>query len=121
MSVQHFDDDTHEDDLIHPEQRAQAASKTTWVSVFVNLFLSIFQIVVGIFAKSQGLIADGIHTLSDLVADFIVLFANHHSKKEADEDHPLAITVSRQQPLYSRPAVIGSRYQHVDYGNEQNS
>ena len=88
MSVQHFDDDTHEDDLIHPEQRAQAASKTTWVSVWVNLFLSIFQIVVGIFSKSQGLIADGIHTLSDLVSDFIVLFANHHSKKEADEDHP---------------------------------
>jgi len=88
MSVQHFDDDTHEDDLISPEQRAQAASKTTWVSVGVNLVLSIFQIVVGIFAKSQGLIADGIHTLSDLVADFIVLFANHHSKKEADDDHP---------------------------------
>ncbi len=88
MSVQHFDDDTHEDDLISPEERVRAASKTTWVSVFVNLFLSIFQIVVGIFAKSQGLIADGIHTLSDLIADFIVLFANHHSQKDADEDHP---------------------------------
>lgn len=32
--------------------------------------------------------ADGIHSLSDLVADFVVLFANHHSKQEADEDHP---------------------------------
>ena len=34
------------------------------------------------------MIADGIHSLSDLVADFVVLFAGHHSKKDADEDHP---------------------------------
>ena len=53
------------------------------------------QIVVGVFAKSQGLIADGIHTLSDLVADFVVLFASHHSKKDADEDHPTATSASR--------------------------
>ena len=43
---------------------------------------------VGVLAKSQGLVADGIHSLSDLVADFVVLFAGHHSKKDADEDHP---------------------------------
>ena len=36
---------------------------------------------------SQGLIADGIHSATDLVADFVVLFANHHSAKDADEDH----------------------------------
>ena len=54
----------------------------------VNLVLSTVQIVVGVWAKSQSLIADGIHSLSDLVADFVVLFANHHSQKDADEDHP---------------------------------
>ena len=37
---------------------------------------------------SQGPVADGIHSLSDLVADFVVLFAGHHAKKDADEDHP---------------------------------
>jgi len=56
--------------------------------VAVNLVLSITQIVVGTLAKSQGLIADGVHSLSDLVADFVVLFAGHHAKKDADEDHP---------------------------------
>lgn len=40
------------------------------------------------FSKSQGLIADGFHTLSDLIADFVVLAANHHSQKEADAEHP---------------------------------
>ena len=77
------------DDTEHtPAQRIAAASRSTWVSVGVNLVLTISQIAVGIFAKSQGLIADGIHSLSDLVADFVVLFASHHSKKDADEDHP---------------------------------
>lgn len=53
----------------------------------VNLFLSTTQIVTGLFSASQGLIADGIHSLSDLVADFVVLLAVHHSKKDADDDH----------------------------------
>jgi cation diffusion facilitator family transporter len=52
------------------------------------LGLTVVQIVVGVLAKSQGLIADGIHSLSDLVADFVVLIANHHSQKDADDDHP---------------------------------
>ena len=71
-----------------PAERLAAASRSTWVSVGVNLVLTVIQIAVGVVAKSQGLIADGIHSLSDLVADFVVLFASHHSKKDADEDHP---------------------------------
>ena len=69
-------------------ERAQAAARSTWVSVAVNVALTATQISVGIFAKSQGLIADGVHSLSDLVADFVVLFAGHHARKDADEDHP---------------------------------
>ncbi|MEO7107181.1 MAG: cation diffusion facilitator family transporter [Rhodoferax sp.] len=80
-------DDSEHDDYT-PAQRAAAASRSTWVSVGVNLVLTITQVVVGVFAKSQALIADGIHSLSDLVADFVVLFASHHSKKGADTDHP---------------------------------
>ena len=54
----------------------------------VNVVLSTTQIVVGVLSKSQGLIADGIHSLADLVSDFVVLLANHASQKDADEDHP---------------------------------
>jgi len=71
-----------------PAERAAAASRSTWVSVVVNLLLTIIQVIVGVLSKSQGLVADGIHSLSDLVADFVVLFASHHGKKDADEDHP---------------------------------
>jgi cation diffusion facilitator family transporter len=69
-------------------ERKAAASRTTWTSVVVNLVLTVVQIVVGVMAKSQSLVADGIHSLSDLVADFVVLFASHHSGKAADEGHP---------------------------------
>ena len=69
-------------------ERAAAASRSTWVSVVVNVVLASAQIIVGTLTKSQALIADGIHSLSDLVSDFVVLFAGHHAKKDADDDHP---------------------------------
>jgi cation diffusion facilitator family transporter len=65
-----------------------AAKKSTLVSVMVNIGLTISQVFAGIVSGSQGLIADGIHSATDLVADFVVLFANHYSSKDADEDHP---------------------------------
>ena len=67
---------------------AAAATRSTWVSVAVNLALSIAQVVIGILSRSQGLVADGIHSLSDLIADFVVLLASHHSRKPVDEKHP---------------------------------
>ncbi len=80
--------DDDEDPQHTPAERAAAAARSTWVSVGVNLVLTVTQVGVGVLARSQGLISDGIHSLSDLVADFVVLFASHHSKKEADEAHP---------------------------------
>ncbi|CDS54901.1 Cobalt-zinc-cadmium resistance protein [Polaromonas sp. CG9_12] len=80
--------DDPEDARHSPQERATAASRSTWVSVAVNIVLSATQISAGILSKSQALVADGIHSLSDLVSDFVVLFAGHHSKKDADTDHP---------------------------------
>jgi cation diffusion facilitator family transporter len=69
-----------------PERKA-ATQRCTWVSVAVNIGLTMTQVIAGIWLGSQGLIADGIHSLSDLVADFVVLLAAHHSHKAADDDH----------------------------------
>jgi len=87
MNRNDFQEDP-EDSPFTPAQRSAAAARSTWVSVGVNLVLTIAQIAAGVLSKSQGLIADGIHSLSDLVADFVVLTANHLSQKDADEDHP---------------------------------
>jgi len=69
------------------EEKHRAANKSTWVSVVVNIFLTLAQVIGGFFANSQSLIADGLHSLSDLLSDFVVLVASHKSKKDADEDH----------------------------------
>jgi cation diffusion facilitator family transporter len=87
MPLSTFSDDP-EDSPLSRAQLAVAGARSTWVSVGVNLLLSSTQIVVGILSKSQGLIADGIHSLSDLVSDFIVLVAGRHSLKDADAEHP---------------------------------
>ncbi|WP_317203324.1 cation diffusion facilitator family transporter [Janthinobacterium sp.] len=87
MNFKDLADDT-EDHKHSDAERAAAASRSTWVSVAVNVVLSVGQIAVGVLAKSQGLIADGLHSLSDLVGDFVVLLASRHSKKDADQDHP---------------------------------
>lgn len=68
-------------------QRQHVARKTTLVSIVINLFLTVAQVVVGTVAHSQALVADGIHSLSDLIADGVVLLASRHSHKGADDDH----------------------------------
>lgn len=68
-------------------QRSEQARRSTLVSVVVNIFLSALQIAVGIYSGSQGLIADGMHSFSDLLADGVVLVANKKSRRPSDYDH----------------------------------
>ncbi|UKL40133.1 cation diffusion facilitator family transporter [Klebsiella quasipneumoniae] len=68
-------------------QRSEQARRITLVSVVVNIFLSALQIAVGIYSGSQGLIADGMHSFSDLLADGVVLVANKKSRRPSDHDH----------------------------------
>ncbi|WP_441620344.1 MULTISPECIES: cation diffusion facilitator family transporter [unclassified Cupriavidus] len=77
----------NEKDAPDTPAKSAAARRSTWVSVGVNILLSCTQMVAGLVAGSQALIADAVHSLSDLVSDFVVLFASHHSRKGADADH----------------------------------
>ena len=70
------------------EERYQEVRKVTLIGSAVDLLLGIVKIVVGIIGNSQALIADGIHSFSDLVTDGLVLFAVKHGQREADEKHP---------------------------------
>ena len=68
--------------------RFEEGQRITWVSVVVNIVLTAMQLVVGFIAHSQSLIADAMHTLSDILADAFVLFANRKGAEAADADHP---------------------------------
>lgn len=69
------------------DEKHAVARKSTGVSIALNVVLATLQIAVGVIAHSQALIADGVHSLSDLISDFIVLFANRHSGAKPDADH----------------------------------
>ncbi len=62
--------------------------KTSWVTVIVNIILAAFKVIAGIIGNSSAMIADGVHTLSDVLTTFVVLLGLKISSKEADEGHP---------------------------------
>jgi len=81
------DSHSHES-LDKHDARYREVRKVTLIGSVVDLLLAVAKLVVGYVGQSQALIADGIHSLSDLVTDFMVLFAFKHSNRDADEDHP---------------------------------
>tara|TARA_B100001105_G_scaffold199395_1_gene163194 strand:- start:9309 stop:10475 length:1167 start_codon:yes stop_codon:yes gene_type:complete len=59
-----------------------------WVSTTVNLVLFIFKLFIGLMTGAVSLIADAIHTLSDVITSLIVIWGFTQAKKPADMGHP---------------------------------
>ena len=68
--------------------RTRETIKVTLIGSVIDLLLGVFKILFGVVSQSQALIADGIHSLSDLATDVIVIYAAKHAHTEADEEHP---------------------------------
>ena len=68
--------------------REKKAAQVTWVGFFTNLLLSTAKIIAGVVGRSSAMIADGIHSLSDFITDFIVIIFIKISAKHEDNDHP---------------------------------
>jgi len=78
--------DTH---LPDPQDaRYREVRTVTLVGAVVDLLLGAAKVIAGITAGSQALVADGIHSFSDLATDFLVLFAAKHAHRKADVEHP---------------------------------
>ncbi len=60
----------------------------TWVGMAINVVLVAAKLAAGIVSRSQALVADGVHSVSDLFSDFVVLVGLRLGRKEEDEDHP---------------------------------
>ena len=69
-------------------QRYRDTRRVTLVGATVNSFLAVAQLLSGWLLNSQALVADGVHTLSDLITDGVVLFAARKASASPDQDHP---------------------------------
>jgi cation diffusion facilitator family transporter len=69
------------------ETSTTAGSKVTLVGVLVNTLLIVLKLVAGIYGSSQALIADAVHSFSDLFTDAVVLIGIKISKKPPDKTH----------------------------------
>ena len=68
-------------------EREKIGKQASYVAIFGNIFLTIFNIIVGIFSGSTALVAEGFHTLSDVLTSVIAFIGFKIGMKPADEEH----------------------------------
>lgn len=62
--------------------------RAAWAGLVINLVLSVVKITAGIMGRSQAVVADGIHSISDIGTDLAVIFGMRYWSAPADENHP---------------------------------
>jgi cation diffusion facilitator family transporter len=70
------------------QQRKKISQKTTLIGAVIDFILAVFKIISGVLGGSGALIADGLHSFSDLLSDAMVLYATKYASAEADKEHP---------------------------------
>eukprot|EP01155_Anaeramoeba_flamelloides_P007355 Anaeramoba_flamelloidesa1111003_14.p1 GENE.a1111003_14~~a1111003_14.p1 ORF type:complete len:102 (-),score=10.47 a1111003_14:58-363(-) len=70
------------------DQRRRAAERVTIIGAVLDTVLGVLKILIGVIANSSALIADGIHSLSDLLTDFMVVAVLRLSHRAPDANHP---------------------------------
>jgi cation diffusion facilitator family transporter len=70
------------------EKKKKEIKKISWQGLIVNLGLSLAKFILGFVGHSQAVIADAVHSLSDLSTDIAVIFGSEYWLKPPDEGHP---------------------------------
>jgi len=68
--------------------RETIVRKVTWIGLLVNITLACIKFAAGYFGRSQALIADAIHSLTDTTTDVAVIAGSHFWSRPPDECHP---------------------------------
>jgi len=74
------------------ERTAASVKRITLFGLAVNIFLSIIKFILGVSGNSQALIADAVHSFSDLTTDLAVIFGADVWSKCPDKNHPYGHT-----------------------------
>ncbi|MBS4535155.1 cation transporter [Clostridium sp. D2Q-14] len=72
---------------INKENRYKSSQKVIWITIFLNTFLSILKIVIGLLANSNAMLADGIHSMSDVGSSLGIIVGLFIAKKPEDKEH----------------------------------
>ncbi len=75
-------------EILNAAKMDKLKARASYVGAAVNVFQTLLKISFGILGQSAALIADGIHSLSDLLSDLLVIIAVRLGSREADHDHP---------------------------------
>ncbi|MDO9213338.1 MAG: cation diffusion facilitator family transporter [Methylococcales bacterium] len=75
-------------DLSEMEQARKLKARASYVGAAINVSQTALKIGFGVLWQSSALIADGVHSLSDLLSDFLVIVAVRLGSREADHEHP---------------------------------
>lgn len=73
---------------MNSNERVTVANRVSAVTIIANVALTIIKVLVGILGNSTAMVADGIHSLSDVFTTVLALIGVKMSSKEDDEDHP---------------------------------
>ena len=74
-------------DQVEKEQITKKAIEVTTHTMALNILLASFKLFAGIFANSQAMIADSIHSIADFATTLVVRMGIKYSSKQADDDH----------------------------------
>lgn len=69
-------------------ERYREARSITLIGAMINAIQGVVKFIFGWLGNSHALIADGVHSLSDLITDILVIFAARYGSQGADIDHP---------------------------------
>ncbi|GAB2803644.1 cation diffusion facilitator family transporter [Halomonas shantousis] len=69
-------------------QQTREAHRVTLIGAVLDTLLGVAKVMVGVWVGSSALIADGVHSFSDLVTDGFVLAAMHYGRQAPDSNHP---------------------------------
>lgn len=74
--------------VVDPAEVKRIAMRVSWLSIVVNVGLSLFKLIAGWLAGSGAMISDAVHSASDVFSTFIVMVGVHISGKDPDREHP---------------------------------
>jgi cation diffusion facilitator family transporter len=69
-------------------EREKVGKRASYVAIFGNIFLTIFNLVIGLLSGSTALVAEAFHTLSDVITSIIAFVGFKIGMRPADDDHP---------------------------------